>query len=518
GEAKIIEAINATTLIAYEGEIAILGIITDITERKKMEEELRKRTYELGERLKELRCLYGISELVEKEGIFLEEILEGTLNLIPRSWQYPEITCARIVLEGQESKTNNFRETAWRQTSDIAVHGKKIGTVEVFYLEEKPKSDEGPFLKEERSLVDAIAKQLARIIERKQMENELKIKEEAIASSVNAITLADLRGNLTYVNRAFLHMWGYSDDKEVLGKPIARFLDTQGKAAELIEALRNKKNWMGELAAKRKDGSTFDVQLLASIVENEAGRAICIMASVIDITERKRIEQMKDDFVSLASHELRTPLTSIVGYVDLILGEDVGKINKEQKEFLQIISQNTQRLEALINDVLDIEKIESGRIKLKREKVNLIELVEASVNTFRVMAENKNLQLEKEIKAPELEVLGDSDRLSQVISNLLSNAIKYTKEGRVKVAAQAKGRFASVTVEDTGLGMKQEDLRNIFSRFFRSEDSYVKKTTGSGLGLSIAKATIERHNGDMKVESKLGVGSKFEVILPLLKK
>ena len=236
------------------------------------------------------------------------------------------------------------------------------------------------------------------------------------------------------------------------------------------------------------------------------------------IAERKRIEQMKDDFVSLASHELRTPLTSIVGYVDLILGEDVGKINKEQKEFLEIISQNAQRLEALINDVLDIEKIESGRIKLKREKVNLIELVEASVSTFKVMAENKNLKLEKEIKAPELEVLGDSNRLSQVLSNLLSNAIRYTKEGRVKVTAQAKGRFASVTVEDTGLGMRQEDLRNIFSRFFRSEDSYVKKTTGSGLGLSIAKATIERHNGDMKVESKLGIGSKFEVILPLLKK
>lgn len=335
---------------------------------------------------------------------------------------------------------------------------------------------------------------------------------------MNAITLADLKGNLTYVNRAFLHMWGYSDDKEVLGKPIGRFLHTQGKAAELMKALRNKKSWMGELAAKRKDGSTFDVQLLASIVENEAGRAICMMASAIDITERKRIEQMKDDFVSLASHELRTPLTSIVGYVDLILGEDVGKINKEQKEFLEIISQNTHRLEALINDVLDIEKIESGRIKLKREKVNLIEIVEASVNTFKVMAENKNLKLEKEIKVPELEVLGDSNRLSQVLSNLLSNAIKYTKEGRVKVAAQAKGRFASVTVEDTGLGMRQEDLRNIFSRFFRSEDSYVKKTTGSGLGLSIAKATIERHNGDMQVESKLGVGSRFEVILPLLKK
>ncbi|TET08362.1 GHKL domain-containing protein, partial [Candidatus Aerophobetes bacterium] len=229
------------------------------------------------------------------------------------------------------------------------------------------------------------------------------------------------------------------------------------------------------------------------------------------------IEQMKNDFVSLASHELRTPLTSIVGYVDLILNEDVGKISAEQREFLEIISQNTQRLEALINDVLDIEKIESGRIKLKLEKVNLTEIIEASVNTFKVMAEDKALKLEKEIKTAQIYVLGDANRLSQVFSNLLSNAIKYTKEGRVKVTLQTKERFASISVEDSGVGMSQEDQRRIFTRFFRAEDSYVRKTSGTGLGLSIAKATIERHNGDIKIKSKLGEGSKFEVILPLLK-
>ena len=148
---------------------------------------------------------------------------------------------------------------------------------------------------------------------------------------------------------------------------------------------------------------------------------------------RRQIEQMKSDFVSLASHELRTPLTSIEGYVDLILDGDVGKISKEQREFLQIISQNTQRLETLINDVLDVEKIESGRIKMKLEKVNLSEIVEACIDTFKVMAEGKGLKLEKKIKADRIEVLGDSDRLSQVFSNLLSNAIKYTKEGGVKL-------------------------------------------------------------------------------------
>ena len=284
-----------------------------------------------------------------------------------------------------------------------------------------------------------------------------------------------------------------------------------------MEALCKKKSWIGELVARRKDGSTFDVQLLVGLVRDKVGEAICIMASLVDITERKKIEQMKDDFVSLASHELRTPLTSIQGYTELILDGDAGKINREQREFLEIISQNTRRFEALINDVLDIEKIESGRIRLRRGKVNLNEIVETCIGTFKVMAEGKGLELRKEIKTSPINVLGDLDQLSQALSNLLSNAIKYTREGGVKVTAQAIGRFASVVIEDTGVGMSEDELRSVFTRFFRSDDSYVRKTTGTGLGLSIAKATIERHDGHIKVESKLGVGSKFEVILPLLK-
>ena len=312
-------------------------------------------------------------------------------------------------------------------------------------------------------------------------------------------------------------MWGYDEDKEVIGKRVAELFQEEEKALKIMEALCKKKSWIGELVARRKDGSTFNVQLLVGLVRDKVGEAICIMASLVDITERKRIEQMKSDFVSLASHELRTPLTSIGGYAELMLDGDVGEINKEQKEFLEIISQNTQRLEALINDVLDVEKIESGRIKLKREKVNLNEIVEASVNTFKVMAEGKGLKLEKEIEAVQMDMLGDSDRLSQVLSNFLSNAIKYTKKGKVKVTAQTKGKFASVTIEDTGVGMSEDELRSVFTRFFRSDDSYVRKTTGTGLGLSIAKATVERHNGDIRIESELGVGTKFEVILPLLK-
>jgi len=142
----------------------------EITERQQVEEALQKQTYDLGERVKELHCLYGISELVGRSNSSLSEILKGTVGLIPPSWQYPDITCARIVLEEQEFKTDNFNETPWKQSADITVHEKPTGLVEVYYLEEKPERDEGSFLKEERSLIDAISERLGRIVERKRAE------------------------------------------------------------------------------------------------------------------------------------------------------------------------------------------------------------------------------------------------------------------------------------------------------------------------------------------------------------
>jgi len=147
------------------------GIAHDITERNRLEMALEKQTHDLDKRIKELRCLYSISELVNKPGVSLEGIIQGTVDLIPPAWQYPEIACARITMEGKEYKTKNFKETVWRQVSNIVSHDEQIGAVEVYYLKERPESDEGPFLKEERSLINAIAEQLGRITEHKKAED-----------------------------------------------------------------------------------------------------------------------------------------------------------------------------------------------------------------------------------------------------------------------------------------------------------------------------------------------------------
>lgn len=171
GAVPILKTVASTMI---KGRKHLIESFMDITVRKKMEEKLEKRTHDLGERVKELDCLYGISNLVEKPDISWEEILKGTVNLISRAWQYPEITCARIVLNGRDIRTENFKETIWKQTSYIIVHDKQVGTLEVCYLEQRLESDEGPFLKQERSLINAIAEELGRTVERKKAEEEIR--------------------------------------------------------------------------------------------------------------------------------------------------------------------------------------------------------------------------------------------------------------------------------------------------------------------------------------------------------
>jgi PAS domain S-box-containing protein len=173
--------------------VGLIGYAADITEQKQAEEALREKTHDLGERVKELNCLYNISHVVEKTDISLEETLQEMVDLIPLSWQYPEITCARLILQDQTFTTDNFNETVWKQASEIMVHGERIGALEVIYLEERPESDEGPFQKEERSLINAIVERLGKVIERKQAEVALKQERDKLQDALAKVkTLSGL--------------------------------------------------------------------------------------------------------------------------------------------------------------------------------------------------------------------------------------------------------------------------------------------------------------------------------------
>ncbi len=258
------------------------------------------------------------------------------------------------------------------------------------------------------------------------------------------------------------------------------------------------------------------LQLRTNPVVSQAGKYLGCVTSMHDVTAEREIAVMKNEFVSMVSHELRTPLTSIKGYVDLVVDGDAGEINDMQKEFLEIVQENSNRLVSLINDLLDISRIESGRVHLKIEPVEMGEVIQGVVDTFRTMAEQGEVKLSMHITRALPRVAGDRDRIGQVLMNLVSNAIKYSPGGGSAVV-KASRRKDDVLIEitDSGIGISGEDQKQLFSKFFRVDSTLTREIGGTGLGLSICKSVIELLGGTIGVRSKIGEGSTFYFTLPI---
>ena len=243
----------------------------------------------------------------------------------------------------------------------------------------------------------------------------------------------------------------------------------------------------------------------------------------IRIATLKEFDEMKSEFVSVVSHELRSPLTSIKNAVNIILKEKAGEINDNQRRFLSLANRNTARLIALISDLLDISKIESGKMKIEFKCLDLNVPMDAAMASLKTSADGKSICIHKEVPSDLPPVYGDSNRLEQIFINLLDNAIKFTSEGgEIRISAKAVhseelgvGDSIEISVADTGIGIAPEDLDCIFDRFHQVEKSLSSRDRkGIGLGLSIAKRLVEAHQGKIWAESEVGKGSKFAFVLP----
>jgi len=232
----------------------------------------------------------------------------------------------------------------------------------------------------------------------------------------------------------------------------------------------------------------------------------------------KELDRMKSDFVSHVSHELRTPLTAIKGAVDLILREVAGPLTEKQIHYLTRVRSNTQHLAGLINDLLDLSKIESGRIEVKSSRVSLGGLVHEAVEALRPVAAEKVIALEATLREPSILVWADRDKINQVLTNLIGNAIKFTPvQGRVTVSASRNGgESVQVSVSDTGPGVPPGEKEKIFAKFYQIAKVNGENSKGTGLGLAISKALVELHGGKIWVESEPGRGSTFSFTLPVL--
>jgi signal transduction histidine kinase len=229
--------------------------------------------------------------------------------------------------------------------------------------------------------------------------------------------------------------------------------------------------------------------------------------------ELQSLDQLKDEFVNTVSHEFRSPLTIIQESIRQIAEGLFGEINQAQMRYFNISLKNIDRLKALINNMLDIAKIEKGKFEIIKKNVDVVDLIRDVVNDFSVRMVGKNVELKSELPSHPVVVLADKDKIIQVLINLVSNAYKFTEKGQIKVSLREAGKFIECSVEDTGIGIAQKDIPLLFSKFHQIGRSQ-GLDQGTGLGLVIAKNIIELHNGQVIVESQEGVGSKFTITLP----
>ncbi|GAC1431772.1 MAG: hypothetical protein NVS4B1_30460 [Ktedonobacteraceae bacterium] len=237
-----------------------------------------------------------------------------------------------------------------------------------------------------------------------------------------------------------------------------------------------------------------------------------------DVTHEREVDRMKSEFVSLVSHELRTPLTSIKGYIDLLVDGDAGELNEEQLEYLGIAKNNADRLVALINDLLDVSRIESGKVELQRTVVDLVRLIQNAASSLRPQIDAKGQHLELDLSRTPHAVLADADRVTQILTNLLSNAYKYTPPGgTISVIAHGEENDrVRVEVKDTGIGLSSEEMGKLFTKFFRAKNRTTQAVGGTGLGLTITRSLVEMHGGEITVASVVGQGTTFSFTLPIL--
>lgn len=324
----------------------------------------------------------------------------------------------------------------------------------------------------------------------------------------DSLIVSDNSEKITMVNNAFEQMTGLKRE-DIKNKNIYQVLRTLGAKKNVQKAHLEEELYLEKI---NKYVNVKKTDLLEK--EKDIGDIFIIQ----DITKIKEVNKLKTEFVSNVSHELRTPLTSILGYTKLLFSERLGSLENNQKESLKIINDEAERLTRLINDVLDISKLEAGKLSFDYKTNDIKKLVHEVKNNFFALAQQSHINFSTRIsKNVTTTAIFDYDRIKQVFINLVNNAFKFTPEnGSVIISVkQNKGKLIC-NVSDTGEGIDKEHINNLFNKFYQVDSSMTRKQGGSGLGLAISKDIVEKHNGTINVQSKIGKGSVFSFEFPII--
>jgi PAS domain S-box-containing protein len=363
------------------------------------------------------------------------------------------------------------------------------------------------------------AERLGSMLKARQVE---ATKSQAILEAVaDGVIVADAGGLIVLFNAAAERILELSRE-EALGRAISEMLGLYGSQAQ---------DWMDTAARWARQPEVYTAEeYLAAGLEIEDRIVSVHLAPVLmgeeflgtvsvfrDVTAETEAKRAKTEFVSTVSHEMRTPMTSIKGYVDLLLMGAVGVLTDDQQHFLSIVRNNTDRLTKLVDDLLDISRIESGRMVLSPENVAIGALADQVILGMETRALDKGLTLRSDVPPGLPEVVADPDRVAQILTNLVVNAYYYTPPGgEVTVSAREQDDVLHVSVSDTGIGIASENQEKIFDRFFRADDAVVQGAPGTGLGLCIVQSLVEMHGGRVWVKSEVGEGSTFTFTLPIV--
>ncbi|OPY26670.1 MAG: sensory histidine kinase AtoS [Methanocella sp. PtaU1.Bin125] len=505
-----------------EGNLAgYIGSVFDFTERADAERQMKKAFHDLGERVKELTALNGFLDLYQRPGP-IPDLLSEAVKLLPPAYQYPELVAARITYGEYAVTTPGFRETPWRQVAPFRADGRD-GSIEVVYLEPRPAEDEGPFLKDERTLIDGLAKLTGAFINRR-MAHQAAIRLASIVeNSHDAIIGKTLEGIITDWNPAAERLYGYTA-REAVGKSITITVPPE-RRGEVRDVLR--KVGSGEKIAQfetqrvGKDGRPRDVSLTVSPIRDAEGRIVGASVIARDISERNRVRRELEDakaqaelYLDLISHDINNMNQAGIGYLEIAI--DTLPLNAEQRMLLERPLGALKGSSNLIDNVRKLQRLRSG--ELKSRPIDLCAIIADLVKHYGQI-QGANVKIHN----PPVEmclVMAD-DLIRDVFSNLIDNAIKHADPGRpleigigLSEAREAGREFYVVVVEDNGPGIADAIKYQLFRRFHRGKT----RANGKGLGLYIVRMLVQSYEGRVWVEDRVPgdhtKGSRFVVMLP----
>ncbi len=512
-----------------DGSVSKIQIFNDITELRKTQEILKEKVADAEIRSRELSCLLGISKLFDQFGVSLKEIHQGIVDIILRSWQYPDITCVQLTLGDKEVVSRNFKKTPWQLTSNVTVYGEPYGRLVVGYLEEKPAKADGPFRTEEKELVDAITKRLGKVMERKLAEEKLLKSEQRFRNltenSPTAISIMQ-DDKIVYRNPASKTLTGalnetslyisgenlHSDDVQILKNHYRQLI-----SGEKQETAMSFRFYPVDEANNRLEMKW--VHCMANMIEYQSKNSI--LTYMLDFTQAKKLEDMLKAQEKLASlgrvaagiaHEIRNPLSGINIYLTTLKKMLHNHSNHADKDKIsKILSQlqsASNKIESVIKRVMDFSRPSEPNFVLTDINQPVTEAFNLSSVTLRKSGIRMTTNLSPDL--PKCSV--DPQMIEQVILNLVTNAAEAMRDmdhaKKIVISSFSKNDSVCISVSDSGPGIGQKLRNQIFDPF------YTTKSNSSGIGLSICSRIITDQGGSIEVTAGNLGGAEFLIQLP----